>query len=597
MLRSLLFRLCCFFAVTFLFWAFDPVSRILAFNIAEAAVPALNSSMKTAYNIIFIITDQEHYFRTYPSDANYRARERLRNIGTTFHKHYACSSMSTSSRSVIYTGKHVPDTKMFDNTNYDYQSSLNPDITTVGDMMKQLGYYTAYKGKFHLMRENDDEKQQQDGLEQYGFSDWNASGEFMGTPKEGYNIDPTIAGDTISWLRTNGMNLNNSGTPFFLAVNFVNPHDIMYFNTDAQDEQIQDNGKLLFPINRAPDVPLYRKQYPASNISETYLQGFGSQVPAHKEFHDCWGRVTGVIPSKEANWRRFMDYYYNTIQDSDNQLLKLISEFESLGLLDNTIIVLTSDHGELKGSHGLNGKGNSVYENNAHVPLIIYHPDIASGDVEALTSHVDLAPTFISMTNADNTQKADLLNGLRGKNILPLLNKSQDKIRDDALFACSLLSVIDSSIPQFTPDANQQLASLKRGIIRGLITSEGYKFSRYFSPQGFNTPTTIDELFANNDVEIFDLKMNPNEDENLAEKLRISSPDLVMRLNSRLNNIISEEIGIDNGKEFDSIPHQSGGGGCSSGEYAAMLSPSLLLLLRKNKPAKIGDCENATHTQ
>ena len=69
------------------------------------------------YNIVFITVDQEAYMESYPQGSDYAARERLRQIGTTFEKHYACSNVSTSSRSVIYTGRHVTETHMMDNTN------------------------------------------------------------------------------------------------------------------------------------------------------------------------------------------------------------------------------------------------------------------------------------------------------------------------------------------------------------------------------------------------------------------------------------------------------------------------------------------------
>ena len=68
------------------------------------------------YNVLFIVTDQEHYFQGYPEGTNYKARELLAELGTTFEKHYACSNMSTSSRSVMFTGTHITNTGMIDNT-------------------------------------------------------------------------------------------------------------------------------------------------------------------------------------------------------------------------------------------------------------------------------------------------------------------------------------------------------------------------------------------------------------------------------------------------------------------------------------------------
>lgn len=108
------------------------------------ADPVKNKDGK--YNIIFLTTDQENYMRTYPQGSNYQARERLRKIGTSFEKHYACSNVSTSSRSVIYTGRHVTETLMLDNTNITCQPNMSKDLKTVGDMMREAGYLLHIKG-------------------------------------------------------------------------------------------------------------------------------------------------------------------------------------------------------------------------------------------------------------------------------------------------------------------------------------------------------------------------------------------------------------------------------------------------------------------
>ena len=94
------------------------------------------------YNILFVTVDQEHYFDEFPEGTNYKARELLEKMGTTFEKHYTCSNVSTSSRSVIYTGTHITDTLMIDNTESPWQAPLSENLTTVGDRMLSAGYYT-----------------------------------------------------------------------------------------------------------------------------------------------------------------------------------------------------------------------------------------------------------------------------------------------------------------------------------------------------------------------------------------------------------------------------------------------------------------------
>ena len=71
-----------------------------------------------------------------------------------FENHQINSCVCTSSRSVLYTGQHIQQTKMFDNTNFPWISSMSTDIPTIGHMLREAGYYMAYKGKWHLTQES-----------------------------------------------------------------------------------------------------------------------------------------------------------------------------------------------------------------------------------------------------------------------------------------------------------------------------------------------------------------------------------------------------------------------------------------------------------
>ncbi len=101
-------------------------------------------------NILFILVDQERYFKEHPKELEIPGRRRLMDMGVTFTNHYIASAVCTSSRSVIYSGQHMPVTGMFDNVNFPFVPSLTTNLPTIGTMMRQLGYYTAYKGKWHL---------------------------------------------------------------------------------------------------------------------------------------------------------------------------------------------------------------------------------------------------------------------------------------------------------------------------------------------------------------------------------------------------------------------------------------------------------------
>jgi arylsulfatase A-like enzyme len=106
-------------------------------------------------NVLFILTDQERSCRPgeLPKDYVLPARERLATAGIVFENHQINSCACTPSRSVLYTGRHIQETNMFDNTNFPWISSMSTDIPTAGQMLREAGYYTAYKGKWHLTKE------------------------------------------------------------------------------------------------------------------------------------------------------------------------------------------------------------------------------------------------------------------------------------------------------------------------------------------------------------------------------------------------------------------------------------------------------------
>ena len=418
------------------------------------------------YNILFITTDQEHYFSEYPEGNEFKARQLLAELGTTFEKHYACSNMSTSSRSVIYTGTHITDTEMLDNTDFAWQKMLDSSLTTVGDRMREAGYYSAYKGKWHMGDSSiiSDAKSQLTDLEEYGFSDWGGT-DHIGIVHEGNQVDPQILSETVAWLDGTGRRLNAEGRSFFLSVNMVNPHDIMNYDTVGY----QSN---FLSLADAPADALYDKTYPDAPPSTWNFNLDAQDVPdALRMYRDHWNLFSGPI-TDEAVWKDYQDYYYNCIQDNDDSLMGILAYLQVNGMLDNTIIVFTSDHGEMHGSHGLKGKGGFLYENNVHVPLVIVHPEYEGGKrVSAVTSHIDLAPTFIDMTNIAESKKAEISKGLAGHSLLDLMDGSNASIRDGSLLCYEMLSM---TALQFgvgkDGDAINFFDTTKRGMVRGIVT-------------------------------------------------------------------------------------------------------------------------------
>jgi arylsulfatase len=539
-------------------------------GVSEAARPA---AVPGPYNILFILTDQERYFRPGELPAGYRlpAHEALTRRGVTFDNHRINSCVCTPSRSVLYTGQHIQQTRMFDNANFPWVSSMSTDIRTVGHLLREAGYYTAYKGKWHLAKEFEHtnklgapEKIFTKEMQAYGFADYFGIGDIIAHTRGGYEHDGIISAMAVTWLRSKGKDLAAAGKPWFLAVNLVNPHDVMFYDTDPIGQIVQ--GKhVLADIARDPSDPLYAKQWtfalPRSHPERLDAPG---RPRAHAEYLRSHDVMVGPIPDEVGRWRRRHNYYLNCLRDVDRNIVPLLEELDGLGLGSRTIVVLTADHGDLDGAHRLHGKGATAYREQNQVPLIIAHPAYGgSKRCQAVTAHVDIAPTLVGLTDVPPEKKAAIVNGLPGWDFSSLLvqpeRASHQAVRAGVLVNYNMLAYVDGQFAErvvaylrqggakdILKDAGIRPDLTKRGAIRSVFDGR-YQFSRYFSPRQHNRPTSIEDLFRFNDVELFDLRADPDEVQNLALN-RAKHGGLIVAMNDKLNRLIDREVGEDVGQ-------------------------------------------------
>ncbi len=543
----------------------------------EAPRAAGSRAANGPYNFLFILTDQERYFRPgeLPRDYLLPAHERLAKKGIVFENHQINSCVCTPSRSVLYTGQHIQHTRMFDNTNFPWISSLSTDIPTIGHMLREAGYYTAYKGKWHLTKEFETvnslgtpEKIFTKEMEAYGFSDYFGVGDIIAHTRGGYLHDGIISAMGVNWLRGRGKELAAQGKPWFLAVTLVNPHDIMFLNTDRAGEKVQARN-ILGHIEPAPADPFYAQQW-THELPATYEQRLDApgRPAAHAEYLRSHDALVGRIANEEWRWRERHDYYLNCLRDADRNIGPLLDELEGLGLASNTVIVLTADHGDLDGAHRLHSKGATAYREQNNVPLIVVHPAYPGGKrCKAVTSHLDLAPTLVSLTDVSPEKKAAITKHLPGKDLSALLAAPEaascTQVRTGALYCYNMFAYIDGDFMAKAVAALQQpdgKAGLKQaaktGTMRPDLTKRGairavfdgrYRFARYFSPKQHNRPASLEALFKLNDVELYDLERDPMERNNLATD-RHKYADVLEAMNARLNALIETEVGEDVGQ-------------------------------------------------
>ncbi|WP_312016924.1 sulfatase-like hydrolase/transferase [Bradyrhizobium jicamae] len=546
---------------------------------AQVQAPADQPRKRTSRgkpNILFIFTDQERYTQKWPSGLSLPAHERLQKTGVTFHGHYCPAVMCTSSRAVLLTGLQTPDNRMFENCDVPWVKNLSTRIPTIGHMLRKAGYYTAYKGKWHLNRKFDSEEPDRlftKEMDEYGFSDYFSPGDIIGHTLGGYQFDPLIASSAVTWLRRNGRPLADDDKPWALFVSLVNPHDVMYFNTDRPGEKVQDTGALIKHAARAPEHQLFKATWDVAlprNINEPF--DAPGRPKAHGEFLKVWDYVLGHIPLEEERWRRFHDYYINCTRSVDAHVDRILNELDALGLSDNTVICFTSDHGEMAGAHGLHGKGPFAYEETVHLPFYMVHPDIRGGqDCRALSGHIDVVPTLLSIAGVPPEKSGDIAGRtLPGKDMTKVLTNpgaaDVHALREAILFTYSGLGANDSTLWRVVSEARAAgkkpaVALLKngfkpdmkkRGSLRAAFDGR-YKFTRYFAPGERNRPSSLAELYRHNDVELFDLKNDPGEMTNLAVDQAANS-ELLDAMSDKLERIIKTEIGVDDGREMPNIP-------------------------------------------
>jgi arylsulfatase len=180
-----------------------------------------------------------------------------------------------------------------------------------------------------------------------------------------------------------------------------------------------------------------------------------------------------------------------------------------------------------------------------------------------VTSHVDLAPSLIAMTQAAPEKRSAVAGKLPGKDFSALLaapeKAAPDAIREAALFSYNMFAYLDGEFlekgvahlqkggkPKDLAASGVRPDMMKRGAVRSFFDGR-YVFARYFSPKEHNRPATLEALYKVNDVELFDTANDPNEMRNLAAE-RARQADLVLAMSDKLNRLIDAEVGEDRGQ-------------------------------------------------
>jgi len=548
-------------------------------KVTAGPLPAARSDAPDRpYNIVLFISDEEAYHLRPADGYTTSARDHLKQRGTSFNNHYIGAAMCTPSRGVMFSGQPPQVNGIYDQMELGYVPSLRTDKPSMGTIFKALGYETAYFGKFELRKDIITPKTDinyTDALREYGFDTFAPDGDKVGAPDQAYDTDTYTGGAAIRWLRTNARQLNDEGKSWLLVVSFVSPHDIMYAdaNKPGGEEQVSQVGQTITP---PPDNTHYATQW-TFPPSPSHLQPMDTpgRPRAHLSYLVGWSAFLGEIPVGATQmWHTYYNYYLNLIRDNDRNLQAVLDALTALDLWDTTVVMRTADHGELGGSHGgLRGKGPLPYEQESHVPAVIVHPEYPGGRTcEALTSHVDLIPTLVGLTGADPDKRKAVLGDLPGHDFSNLLEApgeaAPDAVRPAVLFNYVGLQTVDSlymirvcrdiAHGRFAPPFSEAWPDMSRRGFISFAFDGRYKFARYYAPDDFNTPETLEDLLANNEIELFDLQADPDEVDNLGIDPE-TNRDLILRMNALLNQMIAAEVGVNDGSFLPQILRDKSG--------------------------------------
>jgi arylsulfatase A-like enzyme len=523
-------------------------------------------------NILILCMDQWDTHMKLPEDLHFPAMDRLEAQGVSFDRHYCTVPICTPSRSTMWTGAHAVHTGLWDNTNFAWIDELSRDVPTIGHMLRQQGYYTAFKGKWHLS----EVELSEDALERYGFGDFQQWGEMFGAPLQGEQLDGAATFETVDWLETKAPTLDQ---PWLLVSSLINPHDIMFLQADPV-EAPHPNGAMAGLQTTVQRLGWFQKQWNIS-LPDNFADDYRLQPLGVRSYKDVIDLNYGRVPDDRADlWLQRRNYLINCMRLVDAEFMKILAAMDHQNLWDSTVVLFTSDHGEMNAAHRMTQKGAIHFDEAAIVNFTVCVPDGPQGRrTNAVGSHLDLAPTLLDFAGLSEDEIGARYPHLKGRSLksaildpaTPGPRGSADAPGDGALYCWDGLNMLDpqwgvsgalkaltdmGSGPRAPRDARMESLRKagqdfgepdfgRRTFYRAVVDGR-YKLVRWFSPEEYGNPSTLDELYATSDVTLHDLVNDPGELENIGNP---DHPDhdraLVERMLGKLHALVWHEIGED----------------------------------------------------
>ncbi|MGL4852816.1 MAG: sulfatase family protein [Phocaeicola sp.] len=400
-------------------------------------------------NIIYIMTDDHAQKMISCYDSSYIHTphiDRIAKGGVRFTSSFVANSISGPSRACMFTGKHSHKNGKVNNADH-----FDGSQTTMPKVLKAAGYQTALIGKWHLESTPTgfDHWEILNGQGEYYQPDFITATDTIRT--EGYATD-LITDKSIQW-----MDQRNPDKPFILFVHHKAPHrnwmaktsDLPCFEDqtfplpanfyDTYEGRIAaESAEMAIASAHDMDLLYDNKVFTGSErsrLADMYFPcegegAYGRMNEVEREAFDAHYRpIIADFKAKNpqgkelAEWKyqRYLKDYLKTVKSVDDNIGRLLDYLEANDLMENTLIVYTSDQGFYMGEHGWFDK-RFMYEESFRTPLVMHLPTHLTrrGDVTELVQNIDYAPTFLDLAGVAIPEE------MQGVSIRPLLENNEE---------------------------------------------------------------------------------------------------------------------------------------------------------------------------